>query len=133
MAFKKRWNTKKSSRKKSAYSLAEKKAFKAGMAKQYNIEHPMFKFAVAEKHTTYNEDGSVYGKPYHGKVFFFKTEKEAKNYTTSVNQKNKLCNERVLKAVKDGKVGNDCTTSVAEYKRIKPMRDKGNLYSYTKL
>ena len=123
---------KKTTGKKSVYSPAEKRAFKAGMAKQYNIEHPMFKFAAAEKHTIFNEDGSVYGKPYYGKVSFFKTEKEAKNYVKSVNQdqQNKLSNERVLKAVKSGKVGDNCTTSIAEYKRIKPMRDKGEVYSF---
>ncbi len=119
------------------YTAAEKKAFRAGMAKQYNNEHPKFGFAAAEKHTIYNEDGSMYGKPYHGKVFFFKTEKEAKDYVKNVNQENKFANERVLKSVKAKKVnirnGDDCSTSVAEYKKIKPMRDKGEIYSYSKL
>ena len=68
---------------KSKYTAAEKKAFRAGMAKQYNNEHPKFGFAAASKHTTYNEDGSIFGSPYHGKVMFFKTEKEAKDYVAA--------------------------------------------------
>ena len=119
------------------YTAAEKKAFRAGMAKQYNTEHPKFYFAAAEKHTTYNEDGSVYGSPFYGKVFLFKAEKEAKDYVKNVNKENKLANERVLKNVKAKKVniynGESCSTSVAEYKKIKPMRDKGKLYSYSNL
>lgn len=122
---------------KSKYTAAEKKAFRAGMAKQYNNEHPKFRFAAASKHTTYNEDGSIFGSPYHGKVMFFKTEKEAKDYVTNVNQRNKSENDRVLKNVKAKKVNiydsRDCSTSVAEYKKIKPMRDKGEIYDYRKL
>ena len=119
------------------YSAAERKAFRAGMAKQYDNEHPKFGFAAALKHTVYNEDGSVFGSPSHGKVNFFKTEKEAKDYVTSVNKRNKFANERVLKNVRAKKVNvydsKDCSTSVAEYKRLKPMRDKGELYDYCKL
>ena len=122
---------------KSKYTAAEKKAFRAGMARQYNNEHPKFGFAAASKHTTYNEDGSIFGSPYHGKVMFFKTEKEAKDYVTNVNQRNKSENDRVLKNVKAKKVNiydsRDCSTSVAEYKKIKPMRDKGEIYDYRKL
>ncbi len=123
-------NSKKTSAKKQ-YSAAEKRSFKRGMAVQYNKEHPKFNYAVAEKHTSYNEDGSVFGTPYHGKVMLFKTKKEAENVVASINKNNKFRNDRVLAAVKKKKVNvhdsYDSCTSVAELKHIAPTRDVGYL------
>ena len=118
------------------YSAAEKAAFKHGMAAQYNKEHPKFRYAVADKHTDYNADGSVFGTPYYGKVTFFKTKAEAERSVSARNAANRLANARVLKAVKARKVNvydsADSSTSFAEYKRIKPTRDIG-FHSYKDL
>lgn len=118
------------------YSAAEKAAFKRGMAAQYNKEHPKFRYVVADKHTTYNADGSVFGTPYYGKVTFFKTKAEAERNVLERNAAKRLSNSRVLKAVKARKVNvydsADCCTSFAEYKRIKPTRDNG-FHLYTDL
>lgn len=114
---------------KKIYSPAEKAAFKHGMAAQYNKEHPKYRYAVADKHTTYNEDGSVYGTPYHGRVTFFKTKKEAQQAVSERNRTNRIANKRVLEAVKKKKVNiydsYDCSTSIAEMKHIVPTRDTG--------
>lgn len=114
---------------KKKFSDAEKRSFKAGMAVQYNKEHPKFRYAVADKHTTYNEDGSVFGTPYHGKVTFFKTKKEAEQAVADRNKNNQLANKHVLEAVKKKKVNvydsYDCSTSWAEMKHIEPTRDLG--------
>lgn len=109
------------------YTAAEKAAFKRGMAVQYNKEHPKFGYAVANKITNYNADGSVYGKPYYSSLRFFKTEAEAKEAVASSNKLNKLVNDRVLKAVKAKKVNvynsDDSRTEWTVYKKIKPTRD----------
>lgn len=111
------------------YSDTEKLAFKQGMAAQYNKEHPKFRYAVADKHTSYNEDGSVLGTPYHGKITFFKTKKEAKQAVSDRNKVNRLANKHVLEAVQRKKVNvfdsYDCSTTWAELKHIEPTRDLG--------
>lgn len=128
--------TKRPARKTLTYSAAEKKAFRAGMAKQYNTEHPKFSFAAATKETIYWEDGSKYLQPRYGLVSFFKTEAEAKEYVKRTNAENKIRNERVKKAVKAKKVdfaGGDCVVDVAEYKRIVPTRVNSSHYRYDDL
>lgn len=114
---------------KKKFSEAEKQAFKAGMAAQFNKEHPKFRYAVADKHTTYNEDGSVFGTPFYGKVNFFKTKKEAERAVSESNKHNRLVNKHVLEAVKKKKVNvydsYDSSTSWAEMKHIEPTRDMG--------
>lgn len=114
---------------KKQYSAAEKVAFKRGMAAQYNKEHPKFSYAVADKITSYAEDGSIFTKPYYGKPAFFKTKKEAEKAVEERNKSNHFQNQRVLNAVKKKKVNiydsSDNTTTVAELKHITPTRDVG--------
>lgn len=116
---------------------AEKKAFRAGMAKQYNKEHPKYFYAAATKYTTYNEDGTVLGRPHYGPVQYYKTEDEAKKHVENGNKFQKILNERVLKSVKAKKVdvfdSQKCTIKVAEYKRIKPRRNTKNSLDYKDL
>ena len=117
---------------------AEKKAFRAGMAKQYNKEHPKFSYAAAIKNTWYGEDGSVMGQPCYNSVSFFKSEKDAKAFVAKNNKKNKKRNDNIMKDVKAKKVntyGGDeqCITAVAEYKKIKSRRDIKNRPNYTDL
>ena len=106
-----------------------------GLKAQYNKEHPKFNYAVAEKHTSYNEDGSVMTN-YYGKVSFFKTKKEAERFVADVNKSNSVFNKRVLEAVKKKKVNvfdsYECSTSFAELKHIEPTRDMGS-QSFSKL
>ncbi len=116
---------------KKLFSKEEKKAFKAGMAYQYNKEHPKFGYAASVKRTYFNEDGSVMTKPSYGKVCLFKTEKEARNYVKKHNELKKRNNDFVLKAVKNKKVNvydsRESSIEYATFKKIKPTRDIGYL------
>lgn len=114
---------------KKKYSAAEKVAFKHGMAAQYNKEHPKYHYAVANRYTKFNEDGSVFGKPYHGAVTFFKTKAEAEKAVAERNKIHERENAHVLAAVKKKKVNvynsADSSISWSEYKHIEPTRDIG--------
>ena len=116
---------------KKLFSKEEKKAFRSGMAYQYNKEHPKFRYAVAEKTTYFNADGTVAGKPSYGKVYLYKTQKEAVDSVKKKNSDNRYRNLSVLNSVKNKKVNvyDSYSSSItyASYKKIKPTRDIGYL------
>ncbi len=118
------------------FSREEKKAFKSGMAYQYNKEHPKYGYAVSVKRTYFNEDGTPMTKPSWGRVNLYKTCEEAKNAVKNFNKERKYMNDYVLKCVKAKKVNiHDSEKSSIEYascKKIKPTREIGRL-DYNKL
>lgn len=115
---------------------AEKKAFRAGMAKQYNKEHPKYYYALSTKRTVYNADGSMTVKPYYSNVFYYHTKKDAKAHADSSNAYAKSKNDFVMKGVraKNLDISKACLTEVTEYKRMKkPTRNVNFGADYSKL
>lgn len=115
---------------------AEKKAFRAGMAKQYNKEHPKYSYALITKYTVYNADGSIAEKPYYPRVSFYPTKKDAKARADYLNERCKSKNDFVMKGVraKNLDIKKACLTEVTEYKRMKkPTRNVDFGADYSKL
>ncbi len=112
--------------KQKTYSAAEKRAFKAGMARQYNNDHPLYSYAGTVEYTRYDERGRKDGDPHYGSTVLFRSEEEAKKYVAEHNRRASLGNELVMQAVKAKKVdvydSAHCTTERAMYKRIQPTR-----------
>lgn len=111
---------------KRTYTSAEKQAFRAGMRSQYNKDHPVFNYAGTVEYTTYDERGRKDGSPRYGRIVYFKTEDEAKQFAAKHKSQTALSNEIVMEAVKAKKVdvynSSHCTTERAVYKRISPTR-----------
>lgn len=115
---------------------AEKKAFRAGMAKQYNKEHPKFYYALSTKKTVYNADGSLAGKPFYSNVSYYRRKKDAKAQADYSNACAKSDNDFVMKGVraKNLDVNTSCFTEVTEYKRMKkPTHNVKQWADYSKL
>ena len=109
------------------YSKAEKRSFRKGMQAQYSKEHPLMKYVAYGVNTNYNEDGSMFGTPYSGKKYGFKTLKEAKAVADRNNKDNEYRNSRVMAAVKAKKVNvynsYDSSTESWRYEKVKPFRE----------
>lgn len=104
------------------YSKAERLSFKKGMQAQYSKEHPLMKYVVYTYNTTYNGNGSK-REEFTGRMFGFRTKKQAVAAAKNVNDRNALRNARVMKAVKSKKVNaDDSLTIYGRWKKVKPFR-----------
>lgn len=85
------------------YSIEERRAFKRGMAAQYNKEHPKVNYETFTVHTHYNADGSIFDRDMTSGGAY-KTKAAADADARRANKLNKIRNERVWEAVKAKKV-----------------------------
>ena len=82
---------------------AEQKAYAIGRKHQYNKEHPKLRWGVETTTYNFNEDGSLYTKPWvrvHDTAKF-KSKKKAEAYLNRCIADEKSSKNRVLKAVKN--------------------------------
>ena len=113
-------------------SAAERKAFKSGMAAQYNKEHPQYHYAVATKFTKYHSDGSK-SYDYYGKPKLFVTKSSAQKFLSAENSHMKNQNARVLKSVKAKNVDVNSGRNlvcVSKMKKIKPTRNPNKVFVF---
>jgi len=111
-------------------TAAEKQAFKAGIAFQFNKEHPLMKWEIVGTHKSFNHDGSLSSK-FHTRDGY-KNYKEAKSVLNRINEPNSqvsLQKKRVLKAIKAKNVNeydsSDCSYTDYRIEKVsKPYRKK---------
>ncbi len=102
---------------------AEREAYAKGRRDQYNKEHPKLRWGVESIHYNFNEDGTLYGKPYTTMTSTakFKTKKEALSVCNDAKKAGKLRKKRVLDAVKKKKVNvyDSSDSSYTDYRLVK--------------
>lgn len=106
----------------------EKAAYRKGMQAQFNKEHPVIRYEVVPKYTSYDEKGNISGS-YTGLPILFGKKKEAMETVDRCNERERFSNERVMNSVKRKSVNvhNSAESTTAEWflrKVDKPYRRK---------
>ncbi len=105
----------------------EKIAFRKGMQAQFNKEHPLIRYEVFSRDTSYDAKGNINSSYDTGYSMSFRNKKEAMKRLKEANEAERVRNERVMDSVKRKSVDvYDSSKSITTkwfLKKVKPYRE----------